>query len=78
MDPESKKMLEESLALSKENNQMLHSMRRSARIGAIVRTIYWLFIIGSAVGAYYLLQPYLNQLISIYGDASGVLKGFKQ
>ncbi len=78
MDPETKKLLEETLAVAQENNAMLRSMRRSQRIASIFRAVYWIFIIGSAVGAYYLLQPYLTQLMSIYSGAGDVLNGFKQ
>ena len=77
MDPESKKLLEESLALAKDNNSMLHSMRRSMRMQRAMTAIYWLFIIGSAVGAYYFIQPYLDQVIGLYGGASDVLKQFQ-
>ena len=77
MDPESKKLLEESLALAKDNNSMLHSMRRSMRMQRAMTAIYWLFIIGSAIGAYYFIQPYLDQVIGLYGGASDVLKQFQ-
>ena len=77
VDPESKKLLEETLALAKENNSMLHSMRRSLRIQRVMSILYWLFIIGSAVGAYYLIQPYVDQVIDAYGSMSNVLNSFK-
>jgi hypothetical protein len=78
MDPESKKLLQDTLALAKENNGMLHSMRRSMRVARVMSFIYWIFIIGSAVGAYYILQPYITQVMGIYSGASDVLKNFKQ
>lgn len=78
MDPESKKLLQETLELTKENNQMLQSMRRSMRIQRAMSFVYWIFIIGSAVGAYYFIQPYLEELIGVYGSTSDVLKGFNQ
>ena len=77
MDPESKKLLEETLALAKDNNDMLRSMRRSMRIQRIMSVVYWVFIIGSAVGAYYLIQPYLEQLMGAYSGASDVINSFK-
>lgn len=77
MDPESKKLLQETLVLSQENNQMLHSLRRSMRLARIMSFLYWVFIIGSAVGAYYFIQPYVEPLIDLYGGASDVLKSFK-
>ena len=66
MDPESKKLLEESLALAKDNNKMLHSMRRSMHVARAMSAIYWVFIIGSAIGAYYFIQPYLDQVLDMY------------
>ncbi len=73
MSEEEQKLLEETLELVKENNDMLRDMRRSMRFGRIMSILYWVFIIGSALGAYYLIQPYVEQLISIYGGAkSGI------
>ncbi|OGI91844.1 hypothetical protein A3A06_01625 [Candidatus Nomurabacteria bacterium RIFCSPLOWO2_01_FULL_41_220] len=78
MSPEERELLNKAVGLAEENNQMLHSMRRSQRWSSIARAIYWVFIIGSAVGAYYLIQPYVDQMKDLYGGASGVLKNFKQ
>ncbi|MFA6076846.1 MAG: hypothetical protein WC735_02100 [Candidatus Paceibacterota bacterium] len=69
MSPEERELLNRSVALAEENNKMLHSMRRSMRLASITRAIYWIFIIGSAVGAFYLLQPYVDQLKDVYGGA---------
>lgn len=76
MDPESKKLLEETLRLSQENNNILHSLRRSMRLARLMSFLYWIFIIGSAVGAYYLIQPYIDQLKAVYGNTSDVLNSF--
>ncbi|MBY0376596.1 hypothetical protein K2P96_01325 [Patescibacteria group bacterium] len=76
MDPESKKLLEDTARLAQENNQILHSMRRSMRWARVMSLLYWVFIIGSAVGAYYFIQPYLDQVIKLYDGASTTLKGF--
>ena len=78
MTPEERDLLNKSVTLAEENNQMLHSMKRSQRWASITRVIYWIFIIGSAVGAYYLIQPYVDQVKGLYGNASEVLKNFKQ
>jgi len=76
MDPESKKLLEDTFVLAQENNKMLHSVMRSMRISRIISIVYWVLIIGSALGAYYFIQPYINQLISIYGGAKSNLGNF--
>ncbi len=78
MPPDEKELLDKSVALSEENNKMLHSMMRSMRIQRIMTIIYWLFIIGSAAGAYYFIQPYLGDLINVYGGgANSILNGYQ-
>ncbi|MCX6701592.1 MAG: hypothetical protein NTX96_00090 [Candidatus Zambryskibacteria bacterium] len=75
MSPEERELLKRSVALAEENNNILHSMRRSMRLARIMSMFYWIFIIGTAVGAYYLIQPYLEQLMGVYGGATGGLNG---
>lgn len=60
MDSDLKKMVEESLELSKENNKILRSMRRAARWGNAFRIFYWIIIIASMLGAYYYFQPFIQ------------------
>ena len=43
------------------------------RISRIMSIAYWVLIIGSAVGAYYFIQPYIDQLMGIYGGAKSNL-----
>ncbi len=75
MNPEERALIEETLAISRENNKILKSIRRSARIGQLMQITYWLLIIGASVGAYYFIQPYLEQLLGAYsGVQEGVMK----
>jgi hypothetical protein len=85
MPPEEKELLYRTVELEEENNKMLRSMRRAQRIARVMSIIYWIFIIGSAVGAYYFIQPYLDPIYSIFGKAkdnlnsvNGLLQSFKQ
>ncbi|PIR82484.1 hypothetical protein COU20_02155 [Candidatus Kaiserbacteria bacterium CG10_big_fil_rev_8_21_14_0_10_59_10] len=39
------RMLEETYRLSKENNRMLHAMRRSAFIGGVVKLMVWIVLL---------------------------------
>lgn len=78
MSPEERELLNRSVDLAEENNKMLHSMKRSMRISRIITSIYWIFIIGSAVGAYYFLQPYIDQLMEVYGNVQGTFDDIKQ
>jgi hypothetical protein len=77
MSPEERELLEESVELSKENNEILRSMRRSQRIGNIMSFLYWVFIIGTAFGAYYFLQPYVDQIMEVYGGAKNAINQVK-
>jgi hypothetical protein len=56
---EEKKMLEETLALAKENNTMLRKVRSAQNQAAFFRVMYWGFIILAGVGAFYFIQPYI-------------------
>jgi hypothetical protein len=78
MDPESKKLLQDTFKLAEENNTLLHSMRRSMRVQRYVSYGYWAFIILTALGAYYFIEPYLSQLIDAYGGVGSALQGFGQ
>jgi hypothetical protein len=77
MSPEEKELFKRSISLAEQNNDILRSIQRSMRIARFMSMLYWVFIIGSAIGAYYIIQPYLEQLIGIYGSAGDVLDSFK-
>lgn len=68
-------MLADTLALAAENNKILRSLKRSMVWARVVHAVYWALIIGSAVGAYYFIQPYIDQVIGIYGGTKSGLDG---
>ena len=68
MTPEERQLLNHSIKLAEENNKMLRSIRRSARVAAVLRVVYWLIIIGISFGAYYFAEPYINAAIKSYND----------
>ncbi len=74
MSPEERELLKRTADLAEDNNKMLRSMQRSMRLQRIMTLFYWVFIIGSAIGAYYLIQPYIDSIKGAYGGASS---GFK-
>ncbi|HRH26050.1 MAG TPA: hypothetical protein PLF31_01090 [Candidatus Paceibacterota bacterium] len=63
-----------------ENTRMVRSMYRAQKWGRIYRVIYWIVIIGLALGAFYFIQPYLQAVTSVYETVSGrdstILEGF--
>jgi hypothetical protein len=62
----------ELLQLTRENNKLLHKMRRSAMIGNVMRLIYWAAIIGVPIFLYYqFLQPILRDLLDTYSQVQG-------
>ena len=66
MDQELKKLLEENLKVSKENNVILTKIRSVQRWGQIARVLYWVLIIGVSVGAFYYIKPYLGNVLNLY------------
>ena len=79
-ESEFKKLIEKTLRLAEENNRILKKMRRALRWGSFFRFIYWAIIIGTAVGAYYFIQPLLEPLMSTFQniiDAPALLENLK-
>lgn len=74
MDQEERTLLEETLKISRENNRMLHKMQSAMRWSRIVKTIYWLIILGSIFGLYYFLQPFIQSLGDAYQGFAGSLE----
>jgi hypothetical protein len=73
MDPETKRLLEENLALSKDTNRMLKKILSAQRWGRALHLLYWVVIIGASVGAYYWLQPVLNTVLGNYNSVMSSL-----
>ena len=74
MQPEEREMLKKTLELAQENNKLLHSVRRNMFWGRVVRIIYWVVIIGTAVGIYYYITPYIDSAVNAYGNVKIDLK----
>lgn len=67
MTPEDRFMLERALKLAEENNAILRKIRRASFWRNVISVVYWVLIIGLSIGAYYLIQPYTNFLMSVGG-----------
>ena len=77
MSPEERELLNRSVLLAEDNNKILHSMKRSMFWARVMSALYWILIIGISVGAFYFVQPYLDQVMKTYGSVSNALKNFK-
>lgn len=75
MNEQQQKMLEEVVALSRENSAMIRKLVNAQRMAAMWRAAYWIIIIVVSVIGYFALQPYLTSLTSIYsgGDINQIL-----
>ena len=77
MSPEERELLNKAVSLAEDNNKILHYMKRSMHVSSIIKFIYWTIIIGSAIGAFYLFQPYINEIKNVFGGVSNELKNLK-
>jgi len=63
---EIKEQLTETQKLAQENNKILQHIQRSARANLVFRVVYWALIIGSMLGIYYYLQPFLGNIVETF------------
>ena len=68
MTPEERQLLIQTHRLVEENNTLLRKMHRAAIMGRAFRLVYWIAIIGLSVGAYYFIQPYVEQVQDVFGN----------
>lgn len=68
MTPEERQLLIQTHRLGEENNALLRKMHRAAIMGRAFRLLYWITIIGLSVGAYYFIQPYVEQVQGVFGN----------
>ncbi len=52
MDPNSQDAIRETLRLTRENNQILHSMRRSAFLGGVIRFMLYIIVFAAPIWFY--------------------------
>ena len=64
MTPEEHRMLEETRALAEENAKVLKSIQTMHRTSLALKILYWVIIIGTTIGAFYFIQPYIDALKS--------------
>ena len=74
MDTDERKILERTFKLAEENNKILKKIHRSIKWGRFVKLVYWVIIIGSTVGAFYLFQPVFESFQDTFGVFSSGVK----
>jgi hypothetical protein len=72
VDPESKKLLEDTFHLEEENNLMLRKVRSVQKWASYWAWLRTILIIGIALGSFYFLEPYFNKIISVWDTISGI------
>jgi len=75
MEDNERALLEESVRIGKENNRLLRATRRDAWFGFIFRLIFWIIVLFAPVLLYFLLQPYIDTFLAVYGNAAGGTAG---
>jgi len=51
--------------------KIVTKIRKVQKRSATVRALYWVFIILLGLGAFYFIQPYINQVKDMYGFIGG-------
>lgn len=70
MNEEERKLLENTAEQVDECLTILKRMQRTRRFELFIKIAYWVVIVGMAFGAYYFIQPYLENLMSIYSGVN--------
>jgi predicted MFS family arabinose efflux permease len=73
MDPKDRVLLEQSLKLSRENNQILLKLQSRARWATFWGMLKIAIIVVPLVAGYFYLQPYIEQILGIYSEARNIL-----
>ena len=71
MEPEDRDLLRRTFELSQKNSKILESIKKSMFWGRVMRYVYWAILLGAAVGAYYFIEPYVDQMLEVYGGVRG-------
>ncbi len=61
-------LLREIHKLTKENNTMLHKLTKDARRARFWKTLRIAFVLALLFGAYYLVQPFIDNLTDAYAS----------
>ncbi len=77
-EPSHDELAQETYKLARDNNHMLHAMRRNAFIGGIVKIITWIVLFGLPIWFFITyLNPTLNNAVSTMNQVQGQVQGAK-
>lgn len=65
---------DELLELTRENNKILHGIRRTQRWSSVFTVVYWAIILGSIFGTYYYFQPTIQKYVGLVQSSVGTLQ----
>jgi len=73
MDEDRDNLLEQTYALTVENNRLLKKMRRGSRIGLVFKLVFWAVMLGLPIWMYFtILEPMLQQGMGVLQQVQGV------
>ncbi|MEX1028063.1 MAG: hypothetical protein WD049_08675 [Candidatus Paceibacterota bacterium] len=75
MEPDERRKLERILEIVEKDHSRIDKLYRGMQWRRIFTVVYWILIIGIAVGAFYFIQPYIDQLGDFYDTFKGTLEG---
>lgn len=70
--------LDELLELTRDNNRILHKMRRTQFWSSFFSYVYWLAILGALGWSVYYLQPYVEKYWNAYQAAMKTLQSIEE
>jgi hypothetical protein len=72
---EMREELEEIKEMMVENSKMIKRLHNAYRISYSVSIIKWVIIIGFTLGTFYYIQPYLENILKLYGSINSLTGG---
>ena len=66
MDPNIDARLKDIEEKLEKTYQLVYKVRRVQKNGQLFKVFYWTLIILATFGAFYYIQPYINQLVETY------------
>jgi len=66
MNPEEKRLLEDNLRISKENQKMIKSLYKRQLLATVWSVLKWTVIIIALIWSWYVVQPLIEQTQAMY------------